>query len=249
MDVSIEGDVLLRALRPALRIIYFVVIFPPVNDKSLFQMNTSEGGDRETVVSGIGKSEKWTADARLRFFDYSFVNDVDIGSSSGTCLRGGIGPEGPDESQKKGMPDISRVDSGGSVRRRQSFKEGRSASAGSIGYDNQLSHPKRRGQLCLYYSTPEHEELFVADLRDSFLTGATRLRPCGNPENLQTESEMSISCIHTENWMNISKMGFFGPATVNKVCDYCLRLYCQHFLDCYLSLWTPLFSFVILNRK
>ncbi len=92
--------------------------------------------------------------------------------------------------------------------------------------DSSIPVARRKSKNKLYYSTPLQEEQFMDDLRDSFLKGSTRLKPMGLAEN-QEQLDVSISCFHSEDWINISKMGYFNCDTVQKIILNFLKEKCQ----------------------
>ena len=75
---------------------------------------------------------------------------------------------------------------------------------------------KKRTKNRLCCSTPEDEENFKKDLKGSFLDGITRLRSSEINEN-PNKLDISISCVHTEDWINVSKMGYFTSCEVQQI--------------------------------
>ena len=103
---------------------------------------------------------------------------------------------------------------------------GPSSAKSRSGQGSSARSTKRKVKNRLYYSTPQYEENFKNDLKDSFLAGITRLQTSGMVEN-PNELDISISCIHTEDWINISKMGYFDTCEVQKVIKDFLYEKCQ----------------------
>ena len=84
-----------------------------------------------------------------------------------------------------------------------------------------------RGKNRLYYSTPDNEEKFKSDLRDAFVNGLIRLKPACHPDQWPVDFGISLSCTHTEDWMNLSKMGFYNSNVVCKIISTFLKDKCQ----------------------